>query len=299
MDEKSGLLDIPVISIVLGSYNRHRFLKQTIKSIRNNGIAVPYEIIVIDGGSTDDSMAWLIKQKDIITIIQHNHGMWKGAQIERRSWGYFMNLGFKCAKGKYVMMISDDCILHPNAVMNGYRLFEAELAKGRKIGAVAYYWRNFPEQEKYWVGLTLGDKMFVNHGMYLREAFEDVGWIDENNYRFYHADGDLCLKMWQKGYETIESPDSYVEHSVHISKKVRRSNPNKDDWEKYLEKWKGIFYYPEEENIGGWIEKEYIDPYHTYKTIIKTSPRIAMLYYRNKIYSKLKETIDYFRRIGA
>jgi GT2 family glycosyltransferase len=102
MDKKSGLLDIPGISIVLGSYNRLRFLKLTIKSIRNNGIAVPYEIIVIDGGSTDGSMAWLIKQKDIITIVQHNQGIWKGTQIKRRSWGYFMNLGFKSAHRVYM-----------------------------------------------------------------------------------------------------------------------------------------------------------------------------------------------------
>ena len=85
--KKSSLPDLPVISIVLGSYNRLQVLKQAIKSIRNNGIAVPYEIIVIDGGSTDGSMAWLIKQKDIITIVQHNHGKWKGTQIKRRSWG--------------------------------------------------------------------------------------------------------------------------------------------------------------------------------------------------------------------
>ena len=45
----------PIISIVLGTYNRKNFLKETIKSIRNNNINVPYEIIVIDGGSSDGS----------------------------------------------------------------------------------------------------------------------------------------------------------------------------------------------------------------------------------------------------
>lgn len=273
----------PEISIVLGSYNRYRFLKETIKSIRNNGIVVPYEIIVIDGGSTDGSTNWLIKQSDVLTIVQHNRIQINGKFVMKKSWGYFMNLGFKAAKGKYILMISDDCLLIPNAVMNGYHLFEKELDHGRKLGAVAFYWRNFPEQEKYSVGLTLGDKMFVNHGMYLKDALADVGWIEEDYYRFYHADGDLCLKMWQKGYETIDSPSSYVEHSVHTAKKVRRSNPNKSDWERYLERWNGIFYYPEKENIGGWVEKEYVDPNHTYKAILKVSPRIAILHFKKKL----------------
>lgn len=277
----------PVISIVLGSYNRYRFLKETIKSIRNNGIGVPYEIIVVDGGSTDGSTNWLIKQPDIITIVQHNRVEINGKSVMKRSWGYFMNLGFKSAKGKYILMISDDCLLIPNAVMNGYNLFEKELNNGRKLGAVAFYWRNFPEQAKYNICLTLSNKMTVNHGMYLRDALSDVGWIDEDHYRFYYADGDLCLKIWQNGYEVIDSPDSYVEHSVHISKKGRTS-PDQSDWTIYLERWNGIFYQPAKENIGKWVEKEYFDSNHTYKTFLKISPAIAMLYYKNKLMANLK-----------
>lgn len=62
------------ISIVLGSYNRLEFIKLAIKSIRNEIINLNSEIIVIDGGSTDVTLNWLLKQKDIITIIQHNRG---------------------------------------------------------------------------------------------------------------------------------------------------------------------------------------------------------------------------------
>jgi len=278
----------PLISIVLGSYNRLRFIKKTIYSIRTNDIDIPYEIIVIDGGSTDGTIKWLAKQKDIITIIQYNRIKIKEKLIMKKSWGYFMNLGFKISKGKYILMISDDCILHPNAIMNGYHLFEEELSKGHKIGAIAFYWRNFPEQEEYWVGKTLGNKIFVNHGMYLRNALEDVGWIEENYYRFYHIDGDLCLKMWQKGYKVIDSPNSYIEHICHVFKKIKTFNYRfaKEDWGKYLERWEGIFYFPEKNNIGGWLKKKYDDPYHVYKIIINSFPKIRLLYCKNKIYKK-------------
>ena len=249
------------VSIILGTYNRIRFLKLTIESVRRELDNFSYEIIVVDGGSTDGTLKWLVKQKDIIVIVQHNRGEWRGREIERRSWGYFMNLGFKAAQGKYICMLSDDCLVVPGAVINGYNLFESEIKKGKKIGALAFYWRNWPEQEKYMVGLTLGNKMFVNHGMYLKEAIENVGFIDEKRYFFYHADGDLCLKLWEKEYECIAAPDSYIEHYSHANRKIRRSNmeKQKEDKSNYLNKWRNIYYDGTDETLGSWIEKNYSD----------------------------------------
>src|SRR5262245_59024557 len=140
-----------IVSVVLGSYNRKEFLKTAIESIRRNGITVTYEIIVIDGGSTDGTLGWLARQKDVITITQHNRSRLEGTP--KRSWGYFMNLGFKCAEGQYIVMISDDSLLVPGAVMNGLQHCQSLRAQGRAIGAVAFYWRNWPEQHDYWVGL--------------------------------------------------------------------------------------------------------------------------------------------------
>ncbi len=251
------------LSIVLGSYNRLRFLKLTIDSIRRELDQCPFysEIIVVDGGSSDGTLKWLTTQKDIITIVQHNRGKWRGEPIERRSWGYFMNMGFKSAQGKYVCMLSDDCLVVPSAIRNGVDLFEERLAGGEKVGAVAFYWRNWPVQKKYWVGLTLGDRMFVNHGLYLKDVLEEVAYIDEESYLFYQADGDLCLKMWHNGYSCIDSPDSYVEHYSHANLDVRGSNLEKQrkDYSTYLKKWEGIFYFPESNNTGGWITKEFVD----------------------------------------
>lgn len=251
----------PIISVVLGTYNRLWFLKQAIRSVRQEVARLPHEIIVIDGGSTDGTLKWLVKQKDIITVVQHNRGEWDGKALERRSWGYFMNLGFKCAQGKYICLLSDDCLVVPGAINNGYQLFEENLKSEEKVGAVAFYWRNWPEQRKYCVGLTLGNKMFVNHGMFLKKAVEDVGFIDENTFQFYHADGDLCLKLWQKGYACIESSHSYIEHHMHANESARVNNMSRqpEDWNHYLDKWRHIFYDENRNNIGGWIEKDYTD----------------------------------------
>jgi GT2 family glycosyltransferase len=253
------------VSVVSGTYNRLPFLKATVEGIRRELADTPHEIIVVDGGSTDGTLNWLPRQKDIITIVQHNRGAWNGRPLRRRSWGYFMNLGFKCSQGKYILMVSDDCLLVPGSAANGIKLFDSLLSSGRRVGAVAFYWRNWPEQRDYWVGTTLGGKLFVNHGIFLREAVANIGWIDEERYRFYYADGDLGLRLWAQGYEVVDCADAYVEHFSHASPEVRTGNlaGERQDWAAYLDRWRNIFYRPEAENIGGWIYRPFDDPHGT------------------------------------
>lgn len=260
-----NIVSKPLISVVLGSYNRLPFIKLTIESIRKEIQSIAHEIIVIDGGSSDGTMEWLLQQKDIITIVQHNRGIWQGKKITRRSWGYFMNLGFKGAQGKYLCMLSDDCLVIPGAITNGYKHFENQTNAGKKIGAVAFYFREWSRDNEYHVGCTLSKKMYVNHGLYLKSALEEVGYIDEDNFFFYNADGDLCLKMWQKGYTIIDSPDSYIEHYPHANVTVRKTNylKHEQDNKNYFNKWSGIYYDSKEHIIGDKITKTYNDTSQT------------------------------------
>lgn len=228
------------VSIVLGSYNRKNFIHHTIQTIRNElqAAIIPYEIIVIDGGSTDGTLSWLTTQKDIITIIQHNRGTWNNKEIPRRSWGYFINLGFKIAKGKYICMLSDDCLVIPGAIQNGITFFNEELKFREKVGAVAFYWRDWPLMEEYIVKKHFGI-ININHGLFLRKAIIDVDFADEDNYSFYYGDVDLTYKLMNQGYQILTCKSSFIEHFLHANLKTRVSNLKVAEQDKlnFIQKW--------------------------------------------------------------
>jgi glycosyltransferase involved in cell wall biosynthesis len=198
------------ISIVIGTFNRKQMLINCIESIRSNGITVPYETIVIDGGSEDGTTEWLSKQQDILTIIHHNRANKDGCLTMTRSWGYFMNLGFKSAEGKYICMLSDDLFIHPNSIMSAYSILEND--KDQALGACAFLFRDCFISEEFFIYKASEDKILVNHGMYRRDLLARLGWIDEENYQFYLADTDLSLKIWNQGYQVALSYNSLVEH---------------------------------------------------------------------------------------
>jgi len=93
-------MDYPKISIITPSYNQGIFLEETILSVLNQNYPA-LEYIVIDGGSTDNSVSILEKYADRITywISEPDKG-----QADA------INKGFKIATGEIVAWLnSDDC----------------------------------------------------------------------------------------------------------------------------------------------------------------------------------------------
>jgi glycosyltransferase involved in cell wall biosynthesis len=277
------------ISVVLGSKNRKNLLKATIDSIRHNGFSGKMEIIVIDGGSVDGTCNWLAKQRDILTIIQPNYKIidQEGISILAHSWGEFMNIGFRYASGKYILMVSDDLILERGCIQKGYDEIERRLASGEKIGSGAFFFREFPRHDYYRVGVLPGGYIALNHGFYLKQALEEVGYLDEKSYNFYYADSDVIMRLNKSGWKSIFLDDCYANHLCHkptFNKRLNYPPSHIRDKNKFDTK------YPADEHNTVMIKK--------YSGMGINAVPFYKYGFTNVIYGYLLKLYDYYQTLG-
>jgi GT2 family glycosyltransferase len=257
----SGIDGRPDISVVLGSLNRRVLLERALESVRSNFGELRGEIIVVDGGSTDGSIEWLTNQKDIITIVQHNRYETDGQARRRMSWGRFMNMGFRSAGADRIAMISDDCYLLPGAIAAACARLSAVEKQGLKPGGCAFYFRNWPAEDRYYVQRTLGGNLMINHGIYTRKALEAVGYANEDDFAFYKADSDLSLAIWAAGYSIVTDPAAICEHFQDESELLRISNNQtlEQDRRTLAMRWPELSTPRASEKMGR-IYSDYLDP---------------------------------------
>lgn len=97
----------PLISIVIANYNYGRYLESAIKSIVEQADFAKCELIVVDGGSTDNSVEIIRKYSDKIT-------WWCSEKDGGQSAAF--NKGFSHAKGQLGCWVNADDILLPGAL---------------------------------------------------------------------------------------------------------------------------------------------------------------------------------------
>ena len=98
----------PLYSIIVATYNAHSVLKGALESILAQTYK-NYELIVIDGKSTDNTV-------DMIRSYEKNIKYW----ISEKDKGIYdaWNKGIENSKGDWVMFVGADDILEPNALEN-------------------------------------------------------------------------------------------------------------------------------------------------------------------------------------
>ena len=99
----------PAITIIMATYNRANFIKETLLSIQNQTFA-NWECIIIDDGGTDNT-------GDIIQEVLQDD---KRFQFLKRTGQYkkglpgCRNCGLDLAQGDYIVFFDDDDIVHPD-----------------------------------------------------------------------------------------------------------------------------------------------------------------------------------------
>ncbi len=185
----------PKVSIITPSYNQAQFLEQCIQSVLSqdyNNI----EFIVIDGGSTDNSVDIIKKYTDKITY-------WVSESDDGQS--HAINKGFKRATGDIVAWLNSDDLYFPDAVSTAVKRFEEQpgltLFYGNAvwIGKNGEFIRYFTEIEPYNQKRLLNYSDFIMQPttFFSRQKLIEVGYLDESLY--YAMDWDLWCKLSKTG----------------------------------------------------------------------------------------------------
>jgi glycosyltransferase involved in cell wall biosynthesis len=96
----------PVLSIVVPSYNSELYIRECLESLRA-AKSDRVEYILIDGGSSDNTMSIVEEYRDLFTVV-----------ISEKDKGQSdaFNKGFVLAKGEYLTWLNSDDVFAPGAL---------------------------------------------------------------------------------------------------------------------------------------------------------------------------------------
>jgi len=197
------------ISVVVPAYNEEASIVEAMKRIgyvlRLEEIL--YEIIVVDDGSTDGTVAVLNSAQLIdLRVVKSETNTGKGASLR---------LGTAHASGKYLAFLDADLDLHPEALVGLFRMIETTKADG-VVGSKVH-----PESSvKYPImrrimsrGFRLLVRVFFNLRIsdtqtgvkiFKREKITPiVNSVETNGFGF---DLELLVRMQQLGMKVLEGP---------------------------------------------------------------------------------------------
>jgi len=105
----------PTVSVVIPTWNGRTLLDVALASIERQSLA-PLEVIVVDNGSTDGTVAWLAERWPAVTVV---------ALGSNEGFAAASNRGISRARGEIVALINNDVELDPEFLRELVRGLEA------------------------------------------------------------------------------------------------------------------------------------------------------------------------------
>ncbi|OCT14002.1 glycosyl transferase family 2 [Paenibacillus pectinilyticus] len=230
-------------SIIIPTYNGLSLLRACVASIRKH-TAVPYEIIVVDNGSTDGTLAYCRRMKLKLVAMPVNVGFPAAC-----------NYGLRFASGDVLMLLNNDTIVTPNWLPNLLNCLNSAEDVGM-VGPMTNYASGKQKiREKFTTTMKMAKKYnHVNPArwqqtdrlvgvcmLFTRELFEKVGLMDERFSPGHFEDDDLCYRVRLAGYRLLIAGDCFIYHrgSVSYRKQGRQKLKRlvKRNRQKFIDKW--------------------------------------------------------------
>lgn len=245
------IYDKPIVSIIIPVFNHWKQTRNCLVSILHNAGAVPYELIIADDGSNDET-------RNIITFASNIKII-----ANKTNLGFLKNCNNASyhATGRYLLFLNNDTIVQPqwlislvstmdrddNIGLVGSKLIYPD---GRLQEAGGIIWqdgsgRNYgrydsPEKPEYNY-LKESDYLSGASILVRKSLWDDIGGFDEQFAPAYYEDTDLAYAIRNLGYKVVYQPLSAVIHHEGTSHGVDTNSDIKAYQEinrnKFLKKW--------------------------------------------------------------
>ena len=213
----------PLVSVVIANWNGRHHLEVCLPALVRQSYP-PHEIIVVDNGSTDGSLAWLAQQHPMVTVIANNHN--SGFAVAN-------NQGIRAAQGEYIALLNNDTRPEPGWLAALVRALEADTELGMAASLMLFAdrptqvnsagicvdrcgisWDRGGGQD---AGAAAQDPLEIfgasaGAALYRRALFDDVGLFDESFFA-YLEDVDLAWRARWRGWRAVHVPQALVYHA--------------------------------------------------------------------------------------
>lgn len=212
------------LSIVIPNYNgKHLFEKYFAQNLEVfKTLTIPFEIIVVDDDSKDDSLVYL--NENYLNQIQII------AKKINSGFSNTCNQGIKAAQYDLVFLLNTDVLLTPNYFDRLFKYFEDENTfgvMGRIIGMnddiiqdAARLPKLFGRKIKAFNSFYIDDKNFLTPTIFLAgssalintKKLKTIDGFNELFNPFYGEDFELCLRAWRMGWKCYYDHYSICRH---------------------------------------------------------------------------------------
>ena len=177
-----------MLSIITPVLNGSRYIENTILSIKE--LKIPYEHIIVDGGSTDSTLDIINKYPDVKLVMQKQKlGMY-----------HAIDMGINISKGKILTWVNSD----DKIIASGYEKMYKEMINNKLDLVYSNGFHHFVDEYKY-KSITAQPfaRYFLKKGifpfvqtssLFSKNGYEKVGGFDYSKFKII-GDRDLFQKM--------------------------------------------------------------------------------------------------------